>query len=401
MFNRQSVQSAIKSAQQRIKLYNKCPKNGLIVYCGLAITDTSNGKDKQLSIHFEPFRPIKKFLYRCDNRFHTENLNTLLLDEGAEPYGFIVMDGNGTLFGKVQGATREVLHKFSVHLPNKHSRGGQSAQRFSRLRLEKRHNYVRRVAELATKFFIFDDRPNVKGVVLAGSADFKVELLNSSVFDKRLQSIVLKTVDISHGGESGFEQAITMSVDAIGSVALLREKRLLEQYMEAIHRDSGRYCFSVKDTFNALEMGAVEDLMIWENLDVNRYELRNPATKEETVVFVTKEEEPKSGGNYFRDSKTGDKLDIVQNDRLVEWLCDNYKKFGCKLHFVSDRSGFGRQFVLGFGGFGGLLRWRVDFADHAAYEEVVATGSQDVDTTGIDSESNTAEYGFDDGDFGF
>jgi peptide chain release factor subunit 1 len=37
-------------------------------------------------------------------------------------------------------------------------RGGQSALRFARLRTEKRHNYLRRVAELATQFFITNDR---------------------------------------------------------------------------------------------------------------------------------------------------------------------------------------------------------------------------------------------------
>lgn len=60
-------------------------------------------------------------------------------------YGFIVMDGNGCLFGTLCGNTREVLHKFTVDLPKKHGRGGQSALRFARLRMEKRHNYVRKV----------------------------------------------------------------------------------------------------------------------------------------------------------------------------------------------------------------------------------------------------------------
>ena len=68
-------------------------------------------------------------------------------------YGFIVMDGNGSLFGTLSGNTREVLHKFTVDLPKKHGRGGQSALRFARLRLEKRHNYVRKV--LLPTFIIF------------------------------------------------------------------------------------------------------------------------------------------------------------------------------------------------------------------------------------------------------
>jgi len=63
-------------------------------------------------------------------------------------------------------------------------RGGQSALRFARLRMEKRHNYVRKVAETAVQMFITNDRPNVAGLVLAGSADFKTELSQSDMFDQ-------------------------------------------------------------------------------------------------------------------------------------------------------------------------------------------------------------------------
>ena len=60
------------------------------------------------------------------------------------------MDGHGCLYGKLQGNNREVLTRFNVDLPKKHGRGGQSSVRFARLRKEKRHNYVRKVCEIAT-----------------------------------------------------------------------------------------------------------------------------------------------------------------------------------------------------------------------------------------------------------
>ena len=91
------------------------------------------------------------------------------------------MDGNGCLYGTLQGSTRAVLHKFSVDLPKKHGRGGQSALRFARLRLEKRKNYVTKVAEMAVQCFISDNRPNVRGLVMCGSAEFKDQLARSEV----------------------------------------------------------------------------------------------------------------------------------------------------------------------------------------------------------------------------
>lgn len=46
------------------------------------------------------------------------------------------------------------------------------------------------------------------GLILAGSADFKTELSQSDMFDQRLQVKVIKLVDVSYGGENGFNQVI-------------------------------------------------------------------------------------------------------------------------------------------------------------------------------------------------
>lgn len=75
------------------------------------------------------------------------------------------------------------LHVRGISVADISGRGGQSALRFARLRMEKRHNYVRKVAEVATTLFITNDKPNIAGIILAGSADFKTELSQSDMFD--------------------------------------------------------------------------------------------------------------------------------------------------------------------------------------------------------------------------
>lgn len=52
--SRLSVLSAITSTQQRLKLYNKVPPNGLVIYCGTILTDEN--KEKKVNIDFEPFK---------------------------------------------------------------------------------------------------------------------------------------------------------------------------------------------------------------------------------------------------------------------------------------------------------------------------------------------------------
>lgn len=44
---------------------------------------------------------------------------------------------------------------------------------------------------------------------------------------QRLQAKVLKLVDISYGGENGFNQAIELSAEVLSNVKFIQEKKLI------------------------------------------------------------------------------------------------------------------------------------------------------------------------------
>lgn len=353
--NRKSVLTAITSARERLKLYNRTPPNGLILYTGTVLGEDGR-TEKKMVIDFEPFKPINKSLYLCDNKFHVEDLKDLL--ENEDVFGFIVVDGAGSLYGTLQGNNREVLHKFTVELPKKHGRGGQSSVRFARLRMEKRHNYLKKVCEVATQVFISNDRPNINGLVLAGSADFKNDLFQSDMFDQRLKPKVLKIVDVSYGGENGFNQAIELSQECLTNVKFVQEKKVLSKFFEEISVDSGLVVFGVVDTMKVLETGAIETLLLYENMDMWRVVLKNKEDETTSIVFLTSDQltDPK----HYKDANTKAELETVESLQLSEWLAENYVNFGASLNFITDKSSEGFQFVKGFGGIGGFLRYKVD-----------------------------------------
>jgi len=64
------------------------------------------------------------------------------------------------------------------------------------------------------------------------------------------------------------------------------------------------------------------------------------------------------------DKSTGLEMEqAAEPQSLLEWFAENYKDFGANLEFVTNRSQEGAQFVKGFGGIGGLLRYKVDFSN--------------------------------------
>lgn len=281
------------------------------------------------------------------------------------------MDGNGVLFGLVQGNSRTVLQKMLVDLPKKHGRGGQSALRFARLREEKRHNYLRKCTELTVQHYITNDKVNVSGIVVAGSASFKTELVQSDLFDMRCKAKVIKIVDVSYGFENGFNQAIELASDALSNVKLIHEKKIVGKFFEEIALDTGKIIFSINDTMKALELAFIETFILWENLPTHRFFLRNPQTNEETVKFGPPLEVAES--KSFKDP-SGIELTIIEDVLLTDWILENYKKFGAKLEIITDKSQEGFQFVKGFGGIGGLLRYKSDMVENYGKEEKEGSG---------------------------
>ena len=179
------------------------------------------------------------------------------------------------------------------------------------------------------------------------------------MFDPRLQGKVIKLVDVSYGGENGFNQAIELAAESLANVKFIQEKKLINRYFDQISQDTGKFCFGIEDTLRALEMGSVETLICWENLDIQRYVLKKHSSGEEKILHLTPEQEKDM--THFQDKETGVELDLEENIAFLDWLAHNYKNYGATLDIVTDRSQEGSQFVRGFSGIGGMLRYKVDF----------------------------------------
>lgn len=131
-------------------------------------------------------------------------------------------------------------------------------------------------------------------MILAGSSDFKPELNQSDVLDPRLQAQVLDVVgvaDVSYPMDDGFNQAIAWSEGTLAYAKVALEKKFMLKYYYEIEHDTGKYVFGVDDTLKALEMGAVEVLIVWESLETNQYVLKNAVTGELVIKHLSKEQE--------------------------------------------------------------------------------------------------------------
>ena len=220
------------------------------------------------------------------------------------------MDGHGFLIARMSGNITETVYEDKVSLPPKHGRGGQSALRFSRLRESARHNYLRKVSETLTQCLISETIGLMwSGIIIGGSADLKSEIQKKDFFDPRLLKIILKVVDIAYGGERGLNETLNASSEVLASLDLLKEKQVLQDFFDLIATNINKVVFGQKETERDLAEGLLDTLFVNEN----------ESTLEDLLTIATEK--------------------------------------NSKVYTISENSSEGTQFIKGFGGWGGILRF--------------------------------------------
>ncbi|MEF8839214.1 MAG: peptide chain release factor aRF-1, partial [Haloarculaceae archaeon] len=171
---RTNVQDALKSIKDRLKYYDQPPENGMVLFSGAV--DTGGGRTDMVTKVLEsPPQAIQSFRYHCDAEFLTEPLAGMLEDKGL--FGLIVLDRREANVGWLRGKRVEPVKSASSLVPGKQRKGGQSAQRFARLRLEAIDNFYQEVAGMANDLFV-PDRHEIDGVLVGGPSPTKDEFLD-------------------------------------------------------------------------------------------------------------------------------------------------------------------------------------------------------------------------------
>lgn len=217
------------------------------------------------------------------------------------------------------------------------------------------------VSENLNQLFIEDTEPSVTGLILAGPADFKNQLALSEIVDTRLRPIIMAIYDICYGGEEGFNQAIHLSANLLKDVRLVREQELLQKLFQTISTN-GACSFGIRETMMAFAAGAVETMIMYEELDVYRCVMRN-VDEGETIEYFTTAQLEKN-----EHMKSGRYDALLEKTVLADWMAENHHLSGIKLEYVSGKSSEGAQFIRGLGGIGALLRFILDFNDYKETE---------------------------------
>ncbi|MCD6483318.1 MAG: peptide chain release factor aRF-1 [Candidatus Aenigmarchaeota archaeon] len=342
---RKNVVAALEKIVQQLKLIKQLPENGLAVFCG-NVSEIEGRQDIRIWL-IEPPEKLNVKLYWCDQKFILDPLKDMIKDKDV--YGLIVLDAGHATIGLLKGKRTEVIKDFDSNVPGKTSKGGWSQQRYKRIREQALNDYLKRVAEIAGKQF--SKTENLKGIIIGGPGPVKDMFYSGDYLPYDLKEKVLGIKDTGYTGEYGLEELVKRSDDLLREAEILKEKKVLQKFFEAVYKGEN-VVYGYKDTIKALEMGAVDKLIISEDFDFGKFELYCSNCGYEEVVEQYEHKLPKKcpkcGGNLF----------VEKLEDYTEKIVEMAKQFGTDVVFVSDETPEGKQFYS-MGGIGGFLRFKV------------------------------------------
>ncbi len=259
---RKNVIDALEKMIQHLRLFNKTPPNGLAVFSGNVAEKEGQQDFEVWSV--EPPAPLNQRLYRCDKEFIVEPLAQMC--ETKEVYGLVVLDRRDAMLALLKGKAIVPLVKTHSEVPGKFKAGGQSAQRFARIREGSIKDHFKKISALMKDQFLPMGH-NLKGIIIGGPGVTTNDFMNKDYLTGDVKKKILGTKDLSYTGEFGLQELLDKCQDILASEEVSGEKKLMQRFFELLNTKEKQVAYGLDDVRNMLTIGAVEIVLISESAD--------------------------------------------------------------------------------------------------------------------------------------
>jgi peptide chain release factor subunit 1 len=233
------------------------------------------------------------------------------MDANEATYGLIVIDKGEATVGTLVGSSIKVIRNINSTVPGKFKAGGQSAQRFARIREGAAIEFYKRVADIAIQEFTF--MKQLKGILVGGPGTTKNNFVDGNYMNEQIKDKILAIKDITYTNAFGLKELFDVSQDVLTDTEVMEERRVLQEFLETLGKNTNMIVYGMKNTKQALEMGAVEKLIV---------------------------------------------IDDAVSDADLEELSGLQEASKAHMHLVTDKTPEGVQFK-GLTGIGGILRFPI------------------------------------------
>ena len=352
---KKNVQSAIEVILQSIRLYKQPPEHGLVLFVGM-IPKGGPGTEKMEKYILEPPEPVTTYWYKCNNEFFLEPLELMI--EERDVYGVAVIDRKEATFATLKGKKETILGHLTSGVPGKHKAGGQSQRRFDRVIEDAAREFLKRIGTHMNEAYL-PLKDDLKGIILGGPGFTKNDFYEGDYLQYELKDKVITTIDTSYTGEEGIREVIAKSTEVLENLDVMHEKNVVQKFIKELIKEKGLASYGEDEVRNNLIIGAVDTLLLSEDLVHMRKTFRCPSCGYETEITVKNQSEAdkheEKCPNCNELLKEEDSIDLV--DELIE----KAEEMNANVEFISTETEEGTQLFRAFGGIAAILRYHIEY----------------------------------------
>ncbi len=161
-----------------------------------------------------------------------------------------------------------------------------SAQRFARIREGAYKDHFKKICDYM-KGQLLPLGNNLKGIILGGPGTTVNDFLNKDYLTGDLKKKIIGTRDLSYTGEDGLQELLDRSQDLLAEEEVAQEKKMMERFFKQMQENMRKVTYGEKETLKALEMNAVDILLLSEALPEDRiFELEERAQRGGSTVRI-------------------------------------------------------------------------------------------------------------------
>jgi peptide chain release factor subunit 1 len=352
---RKNVMWAIESLMGRVRAFKEPPANGVAFFVG----SKAIGADKSEPVTYivEPPEPLNTYLYRCDSTFFLDPLLSMVHE--PDLWGLIVLDRAEVTIGFLRGKRVEALRNRQSQVPSKHGRGGQSAHRFERMIEHAAHEFFVKIGEMSNEIFL-PKKDQLKGILLGGPGATKEFFFKEGFLHYELQQKVVQPLfDTGYTDEYGLKEMVEKATQTLHGLELTEEKRIVQRLLQEVRKaDAGLAAYGERDVAHALELGAVDTLLVSDGLRRQRVTFLCTTCRTEFARSL-----PDQGVDEVLDAPCPNcgarTVTETASEDYVEGLIRRATSSGATARLVSTESEEGEMLAKAFAGVAAILRYPV------------------------------------------
>ncbi|MBD3352866.1 MAG: peptide chain release factor 1 [Candidatus Lokiarchaeota archaeon] len=358
---RKNVIDSITSLLQKLKTIKKIPENGLIMFSGAIPQGNTAGTEKNELYMIEPIEPISTFKYYCSSEFYIQPLEEMMTEKAT--YGIIVIDNKDFAIGWVRGNHIEVVRTESSGVSNRHHAGGQSQRRFERLFDEHVNYFLTEASEITNDVFVpMAEEGILEGIFIGGAGHTKYKFRDKGLLDYRIRDKIVDFVDIGVSGSEGLRAVVIKAGKQMESLRYMSEKKIMQKFLYNLSRDTGLVAYGEKEVRQALQHGAVEKLLLSEELDMSRVTVECEQCNNMKVKTIKNSELKEFKDKIEKESCDECKsslYSITEIKDIVPDLAEMARNTSAEIEMISIETEEGESLLSTFGGIAAILRYAI------------------------------------------